>query len=129
MYELVRYTIPVPVRGRGRAPPGGAGLCRRVGGAPGGSTPDDRELDVVCVLPCANVEGVRSVDCGLENVRDRWYTVAPPIATDTLLADAWSCEKERAGLIPAACACGRRSGRGTLPEDDEGTEVEEEFWE
>ena len=66
VYELVRYAMPVPVRGRGRAPVGCIGRWRNVGGAPGGSTPDETEFDVVRTPPSTG-----SADCGLDNVRGR----------------------------------------------------------
>lgn len=78
--------MPVPVRGRGRAPLGGAGLCRKVCGAPGGSTPDDSELDVVR----ENVDGACNDNCGFENVRDRWCVLASPTTAEALLAEVVS---------------------------------------
>lgn len=65
----MRYAIPVPVRGRG---PFNVGFCLKVGGAPGGSTPEDKEFEVVRTCPCDAVAGrIGSLIevCGFDSVR------------------------------------------------------------
>lgn len=122
--------MPVPVRGRGRAPEG-VWRCRSVGGAPGGRTPEESELDVVRTR--VPLMGVRrpDIDCGFESVRARCWMLAA-LTIDRFVVDVAyvSCENERVGCLrPVTGACGRRSGRGTCELDDDGTEVEDEPWE